>query len=61
MSHGGQAAYVRTCRRPDITCVVNQLSKTKHSLATESEFKRIDEIFSQLKGVNLNYDLVMPV
>lgn len=53
MSHRGQAAYVSTCTRPDITCAINQLSQIKATEATEEDFKKLDNIFKKAKNENL--------
>lgn len=49
MSHRGQAAYVSSCTRLDITCAVNQLSQVNANDAKEEHFKRLDSIFKRLK------------
>ena len=49
-SYRGEAAYVSTCSRPDVTCAVNQLSQVKATEATESHFKRLDNVFRRLKS-----------
>lgn len=57
MSHRGQAAYVSTCTRPDVTCAVNQLTQVVPDSADEHDFKRLDTVFKRMhdKNVELKY------
>ena len=49
MSYRGQAIYISTFTRPNLTFAVNQLPQTKPSEVNDPDFKRHDQIFKRLK------------
>lgn len=63
MYRSGEAAYVSTCSRPDVTCAANQLYLVMADESKEEKLKRLDKVFqrmrceiSELKSGHVNLD-----
>ena len=57
MSYRGQAVYISTFTRPDLTFAVNQLPQTKPSETNDPDFKRLKENSYELMYGNVNFEI----